>query len=328
MLHLDTDAPRSPDRPGPLPCHLSIVSTLYRSRPFLPEFVDSCLAMLAAIGCRDFELVFVDDGSPDDSAAWLLERKKAVPQIVVVRLSRNFGHHVAMLAGLAQARGEYVALIDCDLEVSPLELGGMYERLRVAPSCDAVYGYQDQERKGGWVERVGGGLFWRLFNACSPTKVPADQLAERVMTRRYVDSLLRLGDRSVFLAGMLSWVGYEQIGVPVKKGLRAGASTYTLAKRFRLLVEAITSFSDLPLRFLFHAGLFITLASSGYGTFLVLRKLVHPHSTLLGYTSLSALILFSLGLIMMSLGTIGIYLSRIFAASQRRPLYVIRDIHA
>ena len=130
---------------------------------------------------------------PDDSLELLLREKTRVPQIVIIEFSRNFGHHYAAHAGLQYARGEYVFLIDCDLEVSPTVLADFYTRA-VKEECDAVYGYQ-VERKGAWLERWSGKIFWRLFNMLSETKVPANIVTERLLSRKYVDNLLRLGDR-------------------------------------------------------------------------------------------------------------------------------------
>lgn len=134
---------------------LSIVSTLYRSRPFLDDFLRGCLDALKAIDCADYEIVLVNDGSPDDSLDYALQRQADIPHLVVVDLSRNFGHHHAMQAGLAYARGELIFLIDCDLEVPPSVLAEFYRKQRETGG-DLIYGYQEL-RKGGWFEKVSGG---------------------------------------------------------------------------------------------------------------------------------------------------------------------------
>ena len=199
---------------------LSIVSTMYRSRQFLDQFLEQCLQSVRDIGCTEFEIVLVNDGSPDDSLAYALSRKHDIPEIVVVDLSRNFGHHYAMQAGLRHARGEHILLIDCDLEVSPLVLREFKERMEQT-GCDMVYGYQEM-RKGGMFERASGGFFYKAFNSLSDIKIPENIATERLMTRRYVDALMQLGDHNLFMAGMMSWVGFDQIGMPVKKRQREG----------------------------------------------------------------------------------------------------------
>lgn len=303
---------------------LSIVSTLYRSRPFLDAFLQGCLDALAEIGCQDYEIVLVNDGSPDDSLAHALKRKGDIPGLVIVDLSRNFGHHHAMQAGLQYARGDLVFLIDCDLEVLPSVLPVFYRKQQTT-GADLVYGYQE-ERKGGWFERVSGGLFWKGFNWLSETKIPENILTERIMTRRFVDALLQMGDRNLFLGGMMSWTGFDQIGIPIAKKQRDGQSTYTPLKRLRLMINAVSSFSSQPLTWLFNAGIIITLLSLSYVAYLVLRKILFDDA-LLGFTSIMAAIALSLGILTTGLGVVGIYLGKIFNQVQNRPNYIVKDIH-
>lgn len=297
---------------------------MYRSRPYLETFLAECLTVLQRLGCDDFEIVLVNDGSPDDSLAYALSRRADLPQLVVVDLSRNFGHHCAMHAGLRVARGRQVFLIDCDLEVPPAVMAEM-EAKRQASGADLVYGYQEA-RKGGWFEQFSGSIFWRGFNLLSEVKVPENVLTERVMTRRFVDALLSLGDHNLFLGGMMSWTGYLQLGLPVAKKQRDGQSTYTLLKRLQLMVNAVSSFSSRPLLWLFNAGMVIMAASLAYSTYLVVRKLVFGDA-LLGFTSLMTMMAMSLGITTTGIGLVGIYLGKVFNQVQNRPPYIIRDIH-
>lgn len=303
---------------------ISIVSTMYRSRAFLDEFVEQCLAALARIECTQFEIVLVNDGSPDDSVDWALGRRASLPQLVVVDLSRNFGHHAAMQAGLSLARGELIFLIDCDLEVSPLVLVDMHAKL-IQTRSDAVYGYQEA-RKGGWVERRAGSVFYRVFNSMSDVHIPENMTTERLMTRRFVQAALQLGDKNLFIGGMLAWTGYQQIGIPIPKGQREGASSYTLARRVRLMVDAISAFSAQPLQLLFNAGVSITGLSLLYIVYLIVRKALFD-DTLTGFTSVMALVALSLGITTMGLGVIGIYLGKVYKQVQNRPTFIVKDVH-
>jgi len=305
------------------PPEISVVSTLYCSRPFLEQFLVGCLQALDDIQCASFEILLVNDGSPDDSLAYVLERRKDIPQLVVVDLSRNFGHHHAMQAGLQLSRGALVFLIDCDLEVPPAVLPELYRRYKETGS-DLVYGYQEV-RKGNWFEQMSGGLFWKGFNLLSETKIPENTVTERIMTRRFVDSVLQLGDRNLFLGGMMSWTGFAQIGVCVGKKQREGPSTYTLMKRIRLMVNAVSSFSSQPLVWLFNTGIVITLLSFAWAAYLVARKLLFDDA-LLGFTSIMVLIALTLGILTTAIGMVGIYLGKIFNQVQNRPTYVIRDV--
>lgn len=239
-------------------------------------------------------------------------------------LSRNFGHHAAIHAGLKAARGERVFLIDSDLEVRPAVVEFLATKLEET-GADVAYGYQEA-RKGGWFERFSGGLFWRGLNKLSEVRVPENLLTERVMTRRYVDALLSLGDYNLFMGGMMAWTGFLQVGVPVTKTQREGQSTYTLLKRLQLMVNAISSFSSRPLTWLFNIGVTITAFSFAYAAYLVVRKLLFGDA-LLGFTSMMAMMAMSLGILTTGLGLVGIYLGKVFNQVQNRPTYIIRDIH-
>jgi putative glycosyltransferase len=303
---------------------LSIVSTMYRSRPFLEQFLAQCLDAVRSIGVRSFEIVLVNDGSPDDSLQYALSRQIDIPNLAVVDLSRNFGHHHAMQAGLRAARGQLVFLIDCDLEVPPSVLELLHSRLGET-GADMVFGYQEV-RKGGWFEQISGGVFWKGFNFLSDTKIPENIVTERLMTRRFVDALLSLGDRNVFLGGMMAWTGYEQVGVMVGKKQREGQSTYTLLKRVQLMVNAVSSFSSKPLVWLFNAGVLITGASFAYVLYLIARKLLFG-DTLIGFTSMMAMMALTLGILTTGLGLVGIYLGKVFNQVQDRPTYIVRRVH-
>lgn len=306
------------------PAEISIVSTMYRSRPFLDRFLAECLQALSDIRCGHFEILLVNDGSPDDSLAYALERRADIPQLVVVDLSRNFGHHPAIQAGLRHALGNLIFLIDCDLEVSPLVLIEFYAKLCRTKS-DVVFGYQEA-RKGGWFEQMSGGLFWKGFNLLSDVNIPENILTERIMTRRYVEALLQMGDRNLFLGGMMSWTGFQQIGLPVVKKQREGRSTYTLVRRIGLMINAVSSFSAQPLIWLFNIGVAITLLSFSFAFYLVFRKLVFDDA-LLGFTSMMTMVALSLGILTTAIGVVGIYLGKVFNQVQNRPAYIVKDIY-
>lgn len=303
---------------------ISIVSAMYCSRPFLERFLAGCLEALSDMNCTDFEILLVNDGSPDDSLAYALGRRGDISQLVVVDLSRNFGHHQAVQAGLQHARGNLIFLIDCDLEVSPMVLVELYAKLRETKS-DVVFGYQEA-RKGRWFEQMSGGLFWKGFNLLSDVKIPENILTERIMTRRYVEALLQMGDRNLFLGGMMSWTGFQQIGLPVVKKQREGQSTYTLVRRLGLMINAVSSFSAQPLVWLFNTGMAITLLSFSFAFYLVFRKLVFDDA-LLGFTSMMTMMALSLGILTTAIGVVGIYLGKVFNQVQNRPTYIVKDIY-
>ncbi|GEP50369.1 putative glycosyltransferases [Flavobacterium noncentrifugens] len=304
---------------------LSVVSTLYRSKPFLDTFLQEILLAITTLEISDFELIFVNDGSPDDSLSHLIAKKKEIPQIKIVDFSRNFGHHYAIQAGLQQVTGERIFLIDNDLEVHPNVLLEFYRIMDEKPELDVVYGFQEQ-RKGGFIENFSGKIFWKVINYISEVKIPANILTERLMTRNYVESLLTLKDANLFLGGMLHWVGFNQQGVAVKKGLRQGQSTYSLKMRMQLMVQAVTSFSGKPLEFLFYFGLLVSMFSFLFVIYLVLIKIIYNNEVQLGWTSIIAINVMILGIVSTFLGLIGIYIFKIFKQVQGRPNYIIKKI--
>lgn len=306
------------------PPYISIVTTMYRSHPFLERFLAESLQALSALECTEFEIVLVNDGSPDDSLAYALSRRSDIPQLVVVDLSRNFGHHCAMQAGFQHARGDLIFLIDCDMEISPLTLPEFKKKMD-ASSSDMVYGYQEA-RKGGLFEKASGGFFYKAFNFLSDVKIPENFATERLMTRRYVEALSQLGDRNLFLGGMMSWTGFQQLGLPLQKTQREGRSSYTLLARIHLMVNAVSSFSAQPLVWMFNIGLTITTISFLYVFYLVLRKILFDDA-LLGFTSMVALTTLSLGIMTTGMGIIGIYLGKVFTQVQNRPTYIVKDVH-
>jgi len=305
---------------------LSVVTALYKSKPFLKTFLKEIIDNIQKININDFEIVFVNDGSPDDSVEYLLKMKKEIPQIKIIDLSRNFGHHYAIQAGLNYASGEYVFLIDNDLETPPSVLVDYYKEIKNDSTLDVVYGFQET-RKGNFIEKKAGSIFWVLINKLSDTNIPHNILTERLMTKQYVNELLRLQDANLFLGGMMHWVGFNQKGIPVKKGQREGASTYSITRRAELMLQAITSFSGKPLEWLFYFGLLISVSSIFFLVYLTFQKILHEDKVQLGWTSIVAINVLILGVISTFLGLIGIYIYKIFRQIQGRPNVIIKKIY-
>ena len=200
---------------------VSVVTSMFRSSPFLEEFYARTVKAISAIS-SSYEIVFVNDGSPDDSLAVALRLRERDPRVRIVDLSRNFGHYRALMTGLAQARGELVFLIDCDLEEEPEWLLRFHEMLR-RTGADVVYGVQSA-RKGGFLERVSGALFYLLLNRMLTDPIPRNVLTARLMTRRYVRALIQHQDREICLAALWVITGFEQRPLEVVKGSRPGSS--------------------------------------------------------------------------------------------------------
>lgn len=272
----------------------------------------------------DFELILVNDGSPDQSLSVALELQKKYPSIVIVDLSRNFGHHRAIMTGLRHATGDLVFLIDSDLEESPELLTTFYQELQAKKDVDVVFGIQDK-RKGNWFERLSGFAFYKLLSVLSAIEYPANTFTARLMTKRYVDSVLAYGEKELDIWGVFVLTGYNQIGVVATKGFK-GKSSYSLYKKIRMAIEIITSLSHRPLYFTFLLGIITTFISIIIICSLVYNKLVH-NIDVEGWASILASVWLFGGLILLVLGVIGIYLSKIFLEIKNRPLALVKKIY-
>ncbi len=301
---------------------LSIVTTLYNSAEYLPEFYRRASAAARQV-TDDWEMVLVNDGSPDCSLEMALGLYTSDDHVRVIDLSRNFGHHKAMMTGLEHSRGELVFLLDADLEEAPELLEQFCRRMRET-GADVVYGVQ-QRRKGGLFERLTGEVFYRLFNLLSASTVPRNAVTARLMTRRYVNSLVQHRDREVFLLGLWTITGYSQVPMVIEKGCK-GTSSYTLRRKLTIFVNSVTSFSSKPLAYIFYLGSGISTAAGLAASYLVVRA-VFFGGFLAGWASLIVSVWLLGGLMIFCLGIIGMYVSRIFTETKDRPYTVVRAVH-
>ena len=302
---------------------LSIVTTLYQSENYIQDFSDRVQVVAQELVGDSFEIIFVNDGSPDRSLFRVLELAKSDPRIVVVDLSRNFGHHQAMMTGLSYAQGEQIFLIDSDLEESPEWLARFNENY-VASSADMVYGVQ-VERRGEWFEKFMGRIYYKIFRIATGLSQPDDITTARLMSRRYVDALLLHQEREISIGGLWIITGFKQVALEVQK-LANSPTSYSFGKKISLFVNSITSFSSLPLVFVFYAGVLITTGALSYVALLVLRYAFYEAPPD-GYTSLIASIWFFSGLIILFLGIQGVYIAKIFSEVKQRPNTIVRSVN-
>jgi dolichol-phosphate mannosyltransferase len=273
----------------------------------------------------DCELIYVDDGSSDRTPLLLGELSRVDGRVRVVRLSRNFGHQMAVTAGLEHACGDALVVIDADLQDPPEVILEMVERWR--KGADVVYG-ERQERGGEtrfklWTAKI----FYRLMNRLSKVQIPLDAGDFRLLDRRVVAALLSMPERDRFLRGMVAWVGFRQEAVRYVRAPRfAGMSKYPLLKMLRFAADGVVSFSFTPLRLAVWTGFFaIMLAFAGIVYTVVLRFFFDESHWVRGWASLFVAILFMGGVQLVSLGIIGEYVGRIYGEVKHRPLYFVRE---
>jgi putative glycosyltransferase len=302
---------------------VSVVTTLYNSAPYIDEFYRRIIAQIQELKIN-YEIVFVDDGSPDNALEVAVNIAKHDPHVFVVELSKNFGHHKAMMTGLAQAHGDLVFLIDVDLEEPPEVLSDFYREL-TQKSVDIVFGVQ-QERHGPLYQRASGEAFYHLYNLLSTNVIPRNQLRARLMTRRYVNALLKHKEQLFMIEILCNLTGFKQIAFPMNKTGYKGITSYTLARRIRLFINGITMSSNRPLIFICYIGALIVILAAIYTIFVLVEYLLGV-ATPDGWTSLIISTWFLGGLTIFSLGIIATYLSVMFEEVKGRPYSIIAKIH-
>ncbi len=298
---------------------LSIVATLFNSAPYVEAFCRRASATARAFA-SSYEIILVNDGSPDGSLEIAVGLSRIDSHVRVIDLSRNFGHHKAMMTGIAHAAGELVFLIDSDLEEDPEWLGLFHDTLE-RERADVAYGVQ-RRRKGSVVERLAGAAYYRTFNAMLDHPLPRNVITARLMTARYVSQLIRHRDRAICLAGLWVITGFTQIPVTVDKKTRR-TSSYGFPARVAVMVNAITSFSSRPLVYIFYLGCAIMASAAMAAVWLVWRVVFHRVGVA-GYPSLIISVWFLGGVTIFCLGVIGIYLSKIFIETKDRPYSIVR----
>lgn len=302
---------------------LSVVATLYNSSPYLMEFYQRVTDVAGKLAGDDYEIVLVNDGSPDHSLELAMELVEKDRHVLVVDLSRNFGHHKAMMAGLEYSTGEKVFLIDSDLEEEPEWLSTFDERME-NESADVVYGRQ-QQRKGGVFERWSGELFYTIFNWLTDIEHPWNIVTARLMSRRYVDALLQHREREMVISGLWVITGFKQCELVVKKHMTS-KSTYSFSKKIRHVTNAVTSFSEAPLRIIFYIGVVIFMGSLIYAGLLIFNRIFLARP-LAGWTSVMVSVWILGGIVISFIGIIGMYLSKVFIETKQRPYFIVRGVH-
>jgi putative glycosyltransferase len=300
---------------------LSIVTTLYKSAAYVEEFHRRASEAAQRI-TDDYEIVMVDDGSPDNSLDIACTIARTDSRVRVVELSRNFGHHKALMAGLDHACGELCLLIDSDLEEDPALLGDFFDKMQ-STDCDVVYGFQEI-RKGDMLESTGGKIAWYWIKKLYSIEIPLNQCTVRLMRREYVDALLLHRESSTVIGGLWVITGFRQVGIPIFKTHRKETS-YSFLARFVTLLNGLTSFSTVPLNLMAMFGMMVSFISFAVGIFVILQKILYNSAT--GWASLIVSIWFMGGIIVFCLGIIGIYISRIFVETKNRPYVIVRRIH-
>ncbi|MET1414191.1 glycosyltransferase family 2 protein [Roseibium sp. HPY-6] len=301
---------------------LSIVATMYKSEDFIPEFVRRIEASIADLGVSNYEIILVDDGCPGRSLEAAKQVQANGSKIRIVQLSRNFGHHKAIITGLSYARGERVFVIDVDLEEPPESLLDFWREMDTS-EADIVYGVQPA-RKGWFIERFSGTLFYNILDLIAGVTIPHNALIAKLMTREFTASLVEHRDRSPFLGGLVVLTGYKQVAITVQKGNK-GSTTYTLKRKVVQALNSVVNFSTVPLNIISVFGFFIFIFGLSFTVYLVTQRLLGI-SSLPGWTSVIASLYLVGGLIILMLGILGIYVAQLFDEVRHRPYTIVQKV--
>lgn len=306
----------------PAELRLSVVVPAYNEEAVLPEFHRRLTAVLNGISGAA-EIIYVNDGSGDGTAALLNDLRAKDARVTLVDLSRNFGKEIALTAGLDYARGQAVVVIDADLQ-DPPELIPELVAQWVA-GFDVVYAQRTSRSGETLMKRTTAAVFYRLMSRVSRISVPRDTGDFRLLSRRALQALCKLREQHRFMKGLFTWIGFPQKAVPYQREPRyAGTTKWNYGKLWNLALEGFTSFTVAPLKVATYVGGFIALLAFAFALFIVYKTLVYG-DPVKGYPSLMVAVLFLGGIQLVALGIIGEYLGRMFMETKRRPLYLVKE---
>jgi len=303
---------------------VSLVVPVFNEEESIDLYLDTVPPLMERDGFR-FEIVFVNDGSRDNTLAHLLDRAALDRRLRIVNLSRNFGKEAALTAGIDHARGDVIVPMDIDLQDPPELIGPFMARWR--EGYDVVYGVRTQRTWDTAAKRLSANWFYRVFNSMSPVRIPENVGDFRLVDRRAVEVLRQLPERNRFMKGLFAWVGFNAVGVPYERPQRAaGSSKFNLWRLWNFALDGVVSFSTAPLRAWFYVGVVIAAVSVLYALFIITRVLIFGIDTP-GYASLLIAVLLMGAIQLLSLGIIGEYLGRLFLEVKGRPIYVVEGVY-
>jgi glycosyltransferase involved in cell wall biosynthesis len=301
--------------------HISVVSPVYRAEMIVSELVKQVKENLLPI-TEDFEIILINDASPDNSWAEITKEATKDNRVKGLNLSRNFGQHYAITAGLNFAKGEWIVVMDCDLQDRPDEIPNLYRK--ALEGYDSVFA-QRTERNDTAFKKLFSHLFYNLFSYLTDTKQDATVANFGIYRRCVIDAILSMHDQIRFFPTMVQWVGFRKYYLPVEHASRfEGKSTYNFKGLYRLALNTIMGFSDKPLRLTVKVGFLVTMLSILVGiVYFVLY--ITGKIQVMGFTTLIISLWFLAGLIMFILGILGLYIGRMFEKVKQRPVYIVQD---
>lgn len=304
---------------------ISLIIPIYFEEENIPELYRRVKeALLKDFSQVNHEIIFINDGSTDKSFILLKELHQKDTNVKVINFSRNFGHHIAISAGLDYATGDYIVMMDGDLQDQPEEIIKLYNKLQ-EERADVVYG-ERINKQFNWFKKINSRIFNILIKKLTSKNIVINSTIFRIMTKQVADSVKQLREQNRYLVGIIGWVGYTHIRQPVEHGKRfKGKSKYNFSKQIKLALNAIFSFSSYPLTIITHIGFYFVLIAFMLIGYIVFKYLFFG-TPITGWTSLITSVLLMGGIQIILLGIIGEYIGRNFMEDKQRPLYVTKDL--
>jgi len=301
---------------------ISVIVPAYNEEEVLPEFHARLGDVLASVK-MDVEIIYINDGSNDHTLDILHRLQGTDDRVAIVDLSRNFGKEIALTAGLHQAKGDAVVVIDADLQDPPELIPRLVSEWE--NGYDVVYAKRARRQGDTFLKKTTAHAFYRVMQKVGDVDLPKDTGDYRLLSRRAVDALNTLGERHRFMKGLFAWIGFRQKPLPYERDARyAGETKWNYWRLWNFAIEGFTSFTTAPLKFATYIGFLTALGAFAYGVFTIVRTLLYGNPVP-GYPSIIVIVLFLGGIQLMAIGVLGEYIGRIFTETKRRPLYFIKE---
>ena len=301
---------------------ISVIIPVFNEEKNISSVYNRCVSVLDSIG-ESFELIFVNDGSKDTTFQMVYQLSQTDARVKYISLSRNFGHQIAVSAGLEASCGDYAVIIDADLQDPPELMGNLYSKAK--EGFDVVYAKRKLRKGETFFKSITAKFFYRLLKKITSINIPLDTGDFRIISRKVINVLKQMPEQQKFLRGQIAWVGFNQTAVEYQREERtAGTSGYTVKKMIRLAMDGITSFSNLPLRIATIAGFLVSGITFCVALYALYSRFISK-DYVPGWTSIIISVLFIGGVQLITIGIIGEYISRISSNVRNRPLYVISE---
>lgn len=311
-------------RPDQRQALISVVVPVFNESKVLDAFYDRIKQVADSASAYRWEIIFVDDGSSDGSYGKMVAVADSDERVKLIKFTRNFGHQMAITAGIAKASGDAVAVIDADLQDPPEVIVNFVEKWE--EGYDVVYGVREKREGESRMKLLTAAVFYRVLRKMTNVSIPVDTGDFRLIDKRVVRAFLRLRERDRFVRGLVSWLGFKQIGISYHRESRyAGETKYPMKKMIKFAIDGITSFSTVPLKLSTWLGYFASFFGFTYAVYVVIQK--YLGNTVPGFATIIVGMFFLGGVQLICLGILGEYMARIFNETKRRPIYLIEEVY-